>query len=404
MGVQTAMEVHRAKEESRSDMFRHPLWLVGFRPFFTLAFVAGVGFPLVWALAYTGRLTLPLTGLAPFQWHAYEMLYGFGWAVLGGFLLTASKNWVKIRGLHGGPLVLAVSLWLVERVAIFLPNEGPLGSARWVLMNAFGAYVIGYLVWTLVAHRKQDTFPDNAYFIVGLPVFMVAKNLMLGPSTWMQGVAMSIGIFRLAFAVMFERTITQFMQNTFKTTLPRRAWLDLTIKSLVLLSAFEAFLPAPIAAVVLGLAALALLGRWLTWEPLRGLSHFGIAIMYAGYLGLVAHLAISAAQYAGWFAPEGTLAVHVFAFLCMGLVIPGMLIRICQGHTGRKLRFTATDRVGIALIVTGAFFRVVATQVWPAQYETWISAAAILWSGGFFTVGVRLVPFLWQPRVDGREH
>jgi uncharacterized protein involved in response to NO len=29
------------------------------------------------------------------------MFFGFGWAVLGGFLLTASKNWVKIRGYHG---------------------------------------------------------------------------------------------------------------------------------------------------------------------------------------------------------------------------------------------------------------------------------------------------------------
>ena len=43
-------------------------------------------------------------GAGPFsvvQWHAHEMFFGFGWAVMGGFLLTSTKNWVHIRGYHG---------------------------------------------------------------------------------------------------------------------------------------------------------------------------------------------------------------------------------------------------------------------------------------------------------------
>ncbi|MFZ5462249.1 MAG: NnrS family protein [Pseudomonadota bacterium] len=46
------------------------------------------------------------------QWHAREMFFGFGWAVMGGFLLTATKNWVRVRGYHGPPLVfLAAACW-----------------------------------------------------------------------------------------------------------------------------------------------------------------------------------------------------------------------------------------------------------------------------------------------------
>jgi uncharacterized protein involved in response to NO len=385
-------------------MFGHPLWLVGFRPFFTLAFVAGVALPLVWALVYTGRLALPQGALAPFQWHAYEMIYGFGWAILGGFLLTASKNWVSIRGLHGGPLALAVVLWLAERAAIFLPATGAVGLVRLALLNAFGLYLIVYLVWTLVRHRARDSFPDNAYFVLGLPVFLVARNLMLAPATWTVGVTLSIGIFRLAFAVMFERTITQFMKGAFGVVLPRRRWLDLGCKSLVLLAAFEALLPPPLPALVLGGAALLLLVRFFTWHPVRGLSTFAIGVMYVGYLGLVAHLALAALVAAGLVALHGPLTIHVFAFLCMGPIIPAMLVRICQGHTGRKLRFLASDRVAIGILVAGAFFRLVATQAWPAHYATWIAVAALAWSACFAIIGARLVPYLWQPRVDGREH
>lgn len=385
-------------------MFGHPVWLVGFRPFFTLAFAAGALLPLIWALVYWGQVALPPTGLAPFQWHAYEMIYGFGWAVLGGFLLTASKNWVKIRGLHGGPLALAALLWVVERGAILLPPDGAWGWARWGLLNAFGAYVIGYLVWTLVRYRIQDTFRDNVFFVIGLPFFMVARNLMLSPATWTVGVALSIGIFRMAFAVMFERTMPQFMQNAMKTELPLRRWLDMPIKALVLLGAFEALLPRPVSAIVLGAAAALLLARWITWKPLAGLSTFSIGIMYVGYLGLVLHLAISAAQYAGLIAAVGSVSVHIFTFLCMGIVIPGMLIRICQGHTGRKLTFTASDRAAISLVAAGAFFRLVATQWWPAPYATWVALAAVCWSLCFLILGARLAPFLWRPRIDAREH
>jgi uncharacterized protein involved in response to NO len=175
-------------------MFTHPVWLVGFRPFFTLAFVSGALLPLLWALAFSGWLPLAASDIAPTQWHAHEMLYGFGWAVLLGFLLTASKNWVKIRGLHGGPLALAVLLWLVERGALFLPAHGAADASRLPLLNAFGLYVIGYLVFILVRYHNQDTFPDNGFFILGLPVFLVAKNLLLMPSTWVVGMALSIGI------------------------------------------------------------------------------------------------------------------------------------------------------------------------------------------------------------------
>lgn len=384
-------------------MFKQAIWLVGFRPFFTLAFASGVLLPVLWALSFTGRLPLPGT-IVPNQWHAHEMLFGFGWAVLGGFLLTASKNWVKIRGLHGGPLALAVLLWIVERGAIFLPTEGAVAPLRWILLNACTVYVGGYVVWTLVRYRKQDTFKDNGFFIVGLPVLLVAKNLLLRPETWIVGMGLSIGIFRLAFAVMFERTMTQFMRNAMKTELPRRRWLDLSIKSLVLLAAFQAVLPLPLAIAVLAAAGALLFARLLTWKPLVGLRRFEIGIMYAGYFGLVIHFGLEALRLSGLYFGIGSLAVHAFTFLCMGLVIPPMFIRICQGHTGRKLLFTASDRAAIATMGLAAFFRLVATQVWPAQYPLWIMLSGIGWSLCFLIIGARLVPFLWQPRVDGREH
>lgn len=385
-------------------MFTHPVWLVGFRPFFTLAFVSAVVLPALWALVFSGVIALPPSAPSPIQWHAHELLFGFGWAVLGGFLLTASKNWVHIRGLHGGPLALAALLWLLERGAIYLPAGGVVGAVRLVLLNAFLLYLIAYVVFILVRFHEQDTFPDNWYFVLGLPVFLVARNLLLAPQTWIVGMTLSIGLFRLAFAVMFERTMTAFMKSAMDVTLPRYRWLDLPIKSLVLLSAFQGLMPVKVAAFVLAITGALLLVRLLTWKPHLGVRNFGISLMYVGYLGLVLHYALWALQLLGVFVGIGSQAVHTFTFLTMGIVIPGMLIRICQGHTGRKLLFTASDRVAIGMMGAAAFFRLVATQLWPARYALWIALAAAGWSLCFLVIGVRVVPFIWKPRVDGRVH
>lgn len=382
----------------------HPLWLVGFRPFFTVVFISGALLPFIWALVYSGWSPLEHTGLTPIQWHAHEMLFGFGWAVMAGFLLTASKNWVKIRGMHGWPLILAVALWIVERIAVAaIPADTPFW-VRAIGLNIFLLYVIAYVVGSLVRFRKNDSFQDNYFFVIALPVFLLAKTMTLDQANFTLGTTLAIGLFRLAFAVMFERTMTQFMKNSFAVSLYRKPLLDLSIKGLILVSAFQAFLPITIAASLTGLAGVLLFVRFLLWSPLKGFSRFGIAIMYVGYLGLTLHFITETFRLLGVYTGIGTLSVHIFTFLTMGIVIPGMLIRICQGHTGRKLEFTKSDRFAISVMGLAGFFRIIATQLWPEQYSTWVALSGYGWTICFSVLGYRLIPFLWKERIDGRIH
>lgn len=387
-------------------MSMRPIWLVGFRPFFFLAFLAGAAFPLLWVSIFSGQISFSFAGLSSIQWHAHEMLFGFGWAVLGGFLLTASKNWVKIRGMHGWPLALAVALWSFERVLLLVAP--PMTDLHlWIslpLMNLSVLYILIYVVGSLILYRDRDTFRDNYFFIFGLPLLLVSKSLILFPVTFAHGVAMSIGVFRLAFAVMFERTITQFMKNSMQAQIFRSPKLDLSIKITVFLSIFQAFFAPIIATTILTSAALLLLVRFALWKPLIGFRSFGIAVMYIGYLGLVFHFGFEAAKIAGVFNAVGALSVHVFTFLCMGVVIPSMMIRISQGHTGRSLIFTTSDKIAISSMLVAAAFRLLTPQLWPQQYLLWMNLAAITWALCFLLIGIRVGPFLFQPRIDGREH
>ncbi len=384
----------------------HPLWLVGFRPFFSLACLAGMLLPILWALMFSGVLAPPAAPFTMTQWHAHEMFFGFGWAVLGGFLLTSTKNWVKIRGYHGNALIVLVAAWLLERAGMWFAGDLPPLLFR-VSNNLFLGTIVALLLLTLLRHRADDSYrSDNVFFLFVLPAFLVAKNLLLsGDGELVEvGESMAVGLFRMAFLVMFERTLTQFMKGVFQVDILRNPLLDRAIKLLALAFVFEALLPRALAAGIALTLALLLLVRFAFWKPQLALRRIDIGIMYLGYLALVAQLLI---EFLGVAAPVewvGSVSIHVFTFGVMGLVIPAMLIRISNGHTGRKVVFDARDKLALWIMIAAFVLRVVMPQLFPAAYLRWIEISATCWFACFALLAWRYIPYLLQARVDGKEH
>jgi len=381
----------------------HPLWLVGFRPFFALACLSGLSLPILWALLFSGVIPAPATSFSAVQWHAHEMFFGFGWAVLGGFLLTSTKNWVKVRGYHGGALMFLVAAWLFERAGMWFEGAWP-PLLFLVSNNLFIGAIIAMLIWTLVSNRKKDFYPDNYFFLLILPVFWVAKNLALSADYAQVGWSMTLGLFRMAFLVMLERTLAQFMKGVFNVAILQNPALDKAIKLLGLLLIFESLMPGQLAGGIALLLALLLAGRFVFWKPQLALRRIDIGIMYLGYLAIVAQLLV---EFLGHVAPVawvGSVSMHLFAFGAMGMVIPAMIVRISKGHTGRKVAFDALDKLALWIMMLALAVRVVAPQIYPTAYAHWIHLAALCWFACFALLAWRYIPFLMQPRIDGKEH
>ena len=381
----------------------HPFWLVGFRPFFTLACLSGLSLPLLWALIFLGSVPAPDSPVATVQWHAHEMFFGFGWAVLGGFLLTSTKNWVQIRGYHGAALVFLAAAWLFERVGMGFGGHWPAWLFQLSNLLFLGSIVI-MLAWSLIRHRATDSYRDNYFFLLILPTFLLAKYLVLDAGHFQTGIAMSIGLFRVTFLVMLERTLTQFMKSIFQVEILRHAMLDKAIKLLGVMLIGAGLMPSPWAGWVSLLLALLLAGRFLFWAPHLALRRLDLGIMYLGYIAIVLQLLV---EFIGQVAPRawvGSLSVHVFTLGAMGLIIPAMLVRIAKGHTGRTVAFDRFDKLALWIMIAAFALRVVAPQLVPAAYPLWILLAACAWFSGFAILAWRLIPMLLQARVDGREH
>jgi uncharacterized protein involved in response to NO len=259
------------------------------------------------------------------------------------------------------------------------------------------------LLWTLVRHRKEDTYRDNAVFLLILPAFLIAKHLMLSAEHFQIGVSMATGLFRMAFLVMLERTLTQFMKGIFQVGILRNAALDRTIKLLGLLLVGAGLMPL-LAGWISLLLALLLTGRFFFWKPQLAMRRIDLGIMYLGYIAMVLQLL---AEFLGQLAPPawvGAFSMHVFALGVMGLIIPAMLIRISKGHTGRKVVFDPFDKLVLWIMIAAFVLRVIAPQLRPDAYALWILLAACGWFSGFAILAWRLIPMLAQARVDGREH
>lgn len=104
----------------------------GFRPFFLFAVLyAAIGM-MAW-LAWIGIHALDAEivkitiSMPPHIWHAHEMLFGYGLAVIAGFFLTAVPSWTSTRAVQGTTLVILFSIWLAGRIAIWMSAFLPVG-------------------------------------------------------------------------------------------------------------------------------------------------------------------------------------------------------------------------------------------------------------------------------------
>jgi len=81
-----------------------------------------------------------------------------------------------------------------------------------------------------------------------------------------------------------------------------------------------------------------------------------------------------------------------------------MIVRIAKGHTGRKVLFEPADKAALWIMIGAFVARVMAPQVLPGAYMTWVGLAACGWLAAFTILAWRFAPFLLQPRIDGKEH
>ena len=375
-----------------------PVWRLGFRPFF----LAGALFALLavalWAAVLHGAPGLAVPG-GLLAWHRHEMPFGFGLAIIAGFLLTAVQNWTGRPGLSGWPLISLLGVWLAARLAWFVPV--PL-AVLITLQLAFIGLFIAQMARQLIAARQRNNYPILLVLsLLALCQSLTLAGLVMGDdSLQRRGALAALWLIAVMLSLIGGRVIPFFTQRGLGRVeaFAAHPWLDrLLLVCGVLVAALFAsghnlqarpWLAAPfiLLSVLHGLR----LRRW----HLRGI--WGVPLLWSLHLGyawlLVASLGM-AAWHLGWLA-QPSLASHALAVGAMGGLILAMMARVSLGHTGRALQPPKVMPWAFGLLNLGALIRVTCGGGW-----LWL--AALCWGVAFALFAWHYAPMLCRARVDG---
>lgn len=380
----------------------------GFRPFFLVgALAAVVEIPLSIA-AFTGFVHIP-TAFSALVWHVHEMVFGFGLAVVAGFLLTAVPNWTGRMPLQGVALAGLAGLWLLGRLAVFV--SGWISEVVAAPLDlAFPAALVAVIAREILTGRNWRNLP----IIVALALLLCGDLWVhlgtLGVIVDMEG-GNRLGVAVLLMLVSFVggRLVPSFTRNWLARVRPTSPMpspfgvidrMALAVTALALLG----WIIAPDAAVTSSVAIFAgalLLGRlarwrgWRTWpEPLLFVLHLGYAWLAGGFLVL------GIAGLTGWLAPAD--AVHALTVGAIGTMTLAVMTRATLGHTGRALHAGGGTVAAYGLVSLAALLRLVAFRAGADMpWLLWLAGAA--WVAAFALFAALYVGPLTRPRTRTSE-
>ncbi len=377
------------------------LWNLGFRPFYLLAGALAALGMLGWVAQLAGWLGAHTYVRGPL-WHAHEMIFGYAFAVIVGFLFTAARNWTGQPTPTGAALALIAALWLAARLLVLTPWPWPAAAVD----IAFALAAAAGLARPLLAAKNRRN-----YFFVALLLALGAANLafhlaMAGLATFPVQRALQFGLDLVLFimVLMGGRVIPMFTANGIPGSKPERlAWLERSaIGSVLALLAADALGAPP--AVVGAIAAFAALGnaaRLALWQPWRTLSRPIVWILHASYAWIALSLLLRAL--AVFEIVPDNLATHAFTVGAVGGLTLGMMTRTARGHSGLRLEPGRLEIAAYLLLQLAALTRVFVPLLLPGQYLNAVIASGLFWSLAFTLFVVKFSPILLHPRLDGRE-
>lgn len=380
---------------------------LAFRPLFLGAAGFSTLAMALWAWLLSGQ-SLWHPALPPVFWHSHEMLFGFGCAVIAGFLLTAMQNWTGLRAPHGKPLLYLVSSWLLARCLLLSPWPLPLPLLMLVDLS-FLPLAAWLLARPIIAVQQYR----NLFFIPVLVVLTVCNALMwLGlllqqDELIQHGSTSAVFLVVMVMAIVGGRVLPMFTANGTRTPkvdawpwLDRASLVSLWLVFFVHLFHLQDQLAASLVSVLFATASLltalrvARLKIWLTLRtPLLWSLHLAYWCIPIGF-------ALFALRYQG-MAISHSLALHTLTVGGMGGMILSMMARVSLGHTGRMLSPHPMMSGAFVAMILSVCCRVALPLFKPALYVVAVQLAAALWCSAFACFVVLYWRILTSPRIDG---
>lgn len=377
----------------------------GFRPFFLAAALWAMVVLVLWLCTLEGRIGLP-TAFDPLTWHVHEMLFGFVFAAMTGFLLTAIPNWTGRMPLQGWPLGGLVALWAAGRAAVLL--SGRVGAPVAASIDlALPVALLAVVAREVVVGRNWRNLP----MVAALAGLLVANAAMHAGAVWPErldpavGWRLGIALMVLLVALIGGRIVPSFTRNWLAKRGDNRLpapFGRFDGACLALLAAWGSMWVAwpghPATAVAGGLAGAAHAVRLARWQGRRTLGEPLVWSLHLAYAWLPLGLMLLAV---GAVTPDvsPTAGLHALTVGAMAGMILAVTTRATLGHTGRPLTAGPATMLLYGAIAAAAATRV-AAALWPQSSLALLTVSGALWLLAFGLFCAVYGPMLIRPRAS----
>lgn len=389
------------KTTAPSSLPRFALWNLGFRPFYLLAGAFSAIAMLWWIAQFAGAFG-NRGYLQGSLWHAHEMIFGYAFAVIVGFLFTAVRNWANAPTPTGFTLAAIAGLWIAARLLVL----SPWAFAAAVADTAFALAAAAGIARPLFAAGNHRN-----YFFIAVLLGFGAANLAfhLGMAGIVaipvqRGLQTGLNLVMFMIAVLGGRVIPMFTANGIPGVHPVRIpWVErIALAGIIALIAADVLgLPATVIAIVAATTAIAHALRLALWRPWQTLSKPIVWILHVSYAWIAIHLLLRALALLD-LVPAGA-ATHALTVGAIGGMTLGMMTRTARGHTGLPLLTSRMETAAYVLVQVGAVVRVFGPLLLPDLYLQTVVCAGMLWTAAFLLFTLKFWPILTRPRVDGRD-
>ncbi|MBD9606719.1 uncharacterized protein involved in response to NO [Pseudomonas sp. PvR086] len=389
--------------DRRKAMAITPLFRLAFRPFFLAGCLLAVLVIPLWLAAFSGSISNWQPAGGWLGWHRHELLFGFGLAIIAGFLLTAVQTWTGRPGLSSKPLAALALLWLLARVAWLANAPWPLLAVLELAFPLAVAVLMGFTLWKV---RQKRNYP----IVVVLMLLALADGLSLyglveGHEGWQrQGVLSGLWLVAAMMGLIGGRVIPFFTQRGLGRVEGVAAWPWLDRLLLVgsplvalLYAAGPALNPNVWVGLLFAVLAAGHLVRLVRWHD-RAL--WRVPLLWSLHLAY-GWLAVACLGMALWHfgVPiNPSLAVHCLTIGAMAGLVLAMIARVSLGHTGRPLEPPSGMTLAFILLNLACLSRVVLILFFPLA-ALWL--AGLCWALAFALYAWRYGPMLLRARVDG---
>lgn len=398
------LSIKESRARQERPMTGLGIWRLGFRPFYLGASLLSSLAIFLWLSTLAGIESFPNGQQpSPLLWHAHEMVFGFAFAVIAGFLLTASNNWTGILPAAGQPLAALFCLWGIARISIAL-GAVYVAAGFDLLFAGLLSLLLFRVLWLAKLWRN--------FLILGMVVLIGLSNawfyIRLVDGTMAEAlysIELALLLMLQLLVIMGGRVIPMFTQNGVQGISVWRP--DILVKLTPITSALGIIawlmFPSRLATVFCLIGCLVNLIRWLGWKPWRTLQAPMVWVLQLGYLWIPVTFLLMGLESLGLVSRS--MPIHALGVGALGLIVAGMITRTARGHTGRMIAPSGIDKGFFLLLAIASVTRVIAAapflQGRPDAFPL-LAVSGTCWGIGFMAYLYQYTPWLFKPRIDGR--